>query len=200
MLAVMEGPPDEDLMRAAGRGDEAAFAQLVRRHQDLVYGTVYKMLGSYHAEAEDVAQQVFIKVYRAAPRWRPEAKFTTWLLTICRNCVFTQLKRSSRRRTEPLEPEPVPGEEGVMESTHADPEARGPDRLVQDEEMRRVLESALAALPPQQRAALVLRQYEQLDYEEIARVLGTTVSSVKSLLFRARDTLRAALKDYLHAT
>lgn len=186
-------------MRAAGTGDEAACAALVRRHQDRVYGTVYRMLGSYHQEAEDVAQQVFIKVFRAAPRWRPEAKFTTWLMTICRNCVFTQLQRSRRRACEPLESEAADG--GTAgESPHPDPDARPADALVQEEEMRRALEDALARLPDAQRAALVLRQYEQLNYEDIARTLGTTVPSVKSLLFRAREALRARLEHYLHET
>jgi RNA polymerase sigma-70 factor (ECF subfamily) len=199
MLARMEGPSDEELMRAAGTGDEAACAALVRRHQDRVYGTVYRMLGSYHQEAEDVAQQVFIKVFRAAPRWRPEAKFTTWLMTICRNCVFTQLQRSRRRACEPLESEAADGAT-AGESPHPDPDARPADALVQEEEMRRALEDAMARLPDAQRAALVLRQYEQLNYEDIARTLGTTVPSVKSLLFRAREALRARLEDYLHET
>jgi len=198
MLAAMEGPTDEELMRAAGAGDEAAFASLVRRHQDLVYGTAYKMLGSYHQEAEDVAQQVFIKVHRAAPRWQPQAKFTTWLLTICRHCVFTQLKRSKRRASEPLEPEGADGE--PAESPYPDPEARAADALLLEEEMRRELEAAMGALPEAQRAALVLRQYDQLDYETIAQVMGTSVPSVKSLLFRAREALRSRLHQYLHET
>jgi RNA polymerase sigma-70 factor (ECF subfamily) len=198
MMAPMESAPDEALMRATAQGDDEAFAQLVRRHQDLVFGVVYKMLGTYHHEAEDVAQQVFIRVHRAAPRWRPEAKFTTWLLTICRHCVFTQLKRSRRRQMEPLEP--VGPRDEAYESPHPDPEARTADALLQEKELRMELEAAMASLPEPQRAALVLRQYEQLDYEDIARVLETTVPAVKSLLFRAREVLRARLKRYLHET
>jgi len=194
----MDEVPDEDLMRAAGAGDDAAFGVLVRRHQDRVYGTVYKMLGAYQCEAEDVAQQVFIKVHRAAARYRPEAKFTTWLMTICRNCVFTQLKKSGRHPTIPIDPVTSEGEE--VESPWPDPEARSADQMLQEKEMRRTLEAAMAELPELQRSALVLRQYEQMDYEEIARSLETTVPAVKSLLFRARDLLRQRLKDYLRET
>ncbi|MDX6767350.1 MAG: sigma-70 family RNA polymerase sigma factor [Candidatus Methylacidiphilales bacterium] len=194
----MSDLPDEDLMRATAAGDDGAFAALVRRHQDRVYGTVYKMLGAHQSEAEDVAQQVFIRVHRAAARYRPEAKFTTWLMTICRNCVFTQLKKSRRHPSVPLDPVGPDGEE--IESPLPDPEARSADQMLQEKEMRRTLETAMAELPELQRSALVLRQYEQLDYEEIARVLQTTVPAVKSLLFRARDMLRQRLQDYLRET
>ena len=187
---------ETELMSAIAAGDEAAFVELLRRHQDLVYGTVYKMLGQHVADAEDVAQQVFIKVYRAAPRYRPEAKFTTWLLTICRNCTFTQLKRGKRRPTHPLTYE---DEEGTHETIPPDPEALPADQILLHREMQNKVEAAVARLPLNQREALVLRQYHQLDYEEIARVMKTSVSSVKSLLFRARDVLRQELKGYLDA-
>lgn len=198
MLASMDGPSDEDLMRAVAQGDHDAFSLLIRRHQDLIYGTAYKMLGPHHAEAEDVAQQVFIKAFRAAPRWQPRAKVSTWLLTICRHCVFTHLQRARRHPTLPLDPPAHPDQPD--EPTHPDPTARTASDLLLEDEMRLQLQSAMNLLPPAQRAALVLRQYHQLDYEEIARVLDTTVPSVKSLLFRARETLRARLHHYLHAT
>lgn len=198
MLMPMEGPGDEELMRSVAAGDDHAFTLLVRRYQDLIYGTAYKMLGSHHADAEDIAQQVFIRAYKAAARWRPEAKLSTWLLTICRNCVFNHLQSTRHRPTIPLE---LPADtDQPVESLHPDPEARSADRLLLEEEMRRELEAAIAELPAAQRAALILRQYDQLDYEEIARVLDTTVPSVKSLLFRARETLRQRLHQYLHAT
>jgi RNA polymerase sigma-70 factor, ECF subfamily len=155
------------------------------------------MLGPYAAETEDLAQQVFLKVWKAAPRYRPEAKFTTWLLTICRHCVFTQLKKSRRTQTVSLAYE---GEDGEGESTHPDLTVQTADlSLMQDEMVARV-EAAIRELPENQRVALTLRQYEQLDYEEIGRVMGLSVSSVKSLLFRARDRLREELKTYMGAT
>jgi RNA polymerase sigma-70 factor, ECF subfamily len=157
------------------------------------------MLGPYTAETEDLAQQVFIKVWRAAPRYRPEAQFTTWLLTICRNCVFTQLKKSKRTQTAPLEYHGAEGEtEG--ESVHPDTSMETPSANLLQEELRDKVEAALQGLPENQRVALTLRQHEQLDYEEIAKIMGLSVSSIKSLLFRARESLRNSLKDYLNAT
>ncbi|NJK92513.1 MAG: sigma-70 family RNA polymerase sigma factor [Blastochloris sp.] len=193
----MEEFSDEQLMELIGHENEAAFAVLLRRHQDLVYGSIHRMLGPYNAETEDLAQQVFLKVWKAAPRYRAEARFTTWLLTICRNCVFTQLKKSQRQKTEPLE---FQGVDGEGESPHPDHDMPTPSAEMLREEMRQHVEEALCQLPLSQRTALSLRQHEQLDYDEIARVMGLSVSSVKSLLFRARETLREQLKNYLDAT
>lgn len=193
----MSEKTDEALMLACGQGDEAAFSILLSRHQNRVYGTVVKMIGS-GPDAEDVAQEIFIRVHKAAPSYRPEAKFTTWLYTICRNCVFTHCKRAKRHRAEPLEWNLEEG--GASETPYADPAVQAPSKELLDREMAGRINAALTSLPENQRLALVLRQYEQLDYEEIARVLGTTVSSVKSLLFRARDTLRNELKAYLNET
>ena len=187
---------ETELMTAIAAGDEAAFCELLRRHQNLVYGTVYKMLGQQCSDAEDVSQQVFIKVYRAASRYRPQAKFTTWLLTICRNCTFTHLKRGKRHLSQPLF---HVDETGEHETPLPDPDALPADQLLLHREMQQTVEAAVARLPLSQREALILRQYHQLDYEEIARVMKTSVSSVKSLLFRARDVLRQELKDYLEA-
>jgi RNA polymerase sigma-70 factor (ECF subfamily) len=193
---------DEELMAGTGAGDDRAFAMLVRRHQNLVYGTVAKMLGPDGRDgAEDVAQQIFVRVYRAAPRWKPQAKFTTWLLTVVRNCVFTEQKKLSRRMSRMVH-EPAPSEEGGETSfdRHADQEMLSSDQQVMQREMEEAVNAAVAGLPEAQRMALVLRQYEQLDYEEIAAVLKTTVPAVKSLLFRARETLRASLQRHLDAT
>lgn len=195
----MEEPGDAELMAATARGDEDAFAELVRRHQHLVYGTVVRMLGNHRAEAEDVAQQIFIRVFKAAGRYQPEAKFTTWLLTICRNCVFTQLKKQGRwKKEEPWQDEE--GEERHPLDHHADESAGNASENLLRRELEEAVQLAVGDLPESQRMALILRQYDQLDYEEIAKVLGTTVPSVKSLLFRARETLRKALQSYLHAT
>lgn len=193
----MENSSDEQLMELIGREDEAAFAVLLRRHKDLVYGTIYRMLGPYTSETEDLSQQVFIKVWKAAPRYRPEAQFTTWLLTICRNCVFTQLKKSKRTQAEPLE---YQGPDGEGESPHPDPGMSTPSANLLQSELAAKVEAAIQQLPDTQRTALTLRQHEQLDYEEIAQIMGLSVSSIKSLLFRARETLRTNLKEYLNAT
>jgi RNA polymerase sigma-70 factor (ECF subfamily) len=195
----MEETGDAELMAATARGDEDAFAQLVARHQHLVYGTVVRMLGMHRSEAEDVAQQIFIRVFKAAGRYQPEAKFTTWLLTICRNCVFTQLKKQGRwKKEEPWQDEE--GKEVHPLDCQADVTVGNAGEHLLRQELEDAIQRAMSDLPESQRMALILRQYDQLDYEEIAKVLGTTVPSVKSLLFRARETLRKALHSYLHAT
>ena len=182
---------DVALMARIGAGDHAAFRVLVERHQDAVVGTVAKMLGNA-SEAEDISQQVFLRLWRHAKRYRPEAKFTTYLFTITRNLVFNESRRRSRRKE-------VSANER-SESSHLQVEAnpeRRPDAELLQAELQEAVDAAIAALPEAQRMAVVLRRYEQMPYEEIAGVLDLSVSAVKSLLFRARTTLRDSLSGYL---
>lgn len=182
---------DVELMTLIGNGDHAAFAELVQRHQHAVVGTVAKMLGN-PSDAEDIAQQVFLRVWRHAKRYRPDAKFTTYLFTITRNLVFNETRRRGRKKEVSADAR----EENSHTLIEADPNQQ-PDAELLQEELRRAVDTAIAALPETQRLAVVLRRYEQMPYEEIADVLHITVSAVKSLLFRARTTLRESLKGYL---
>jgi len=184
---------DEDvrLMGLIARGDMPAFQQLVERHQALVTGTAARMLGS-NSDVEDIAQQVFIRVWKSAGRYRPRAKFTTWLLKITRNLVFNELRRTKRRAHLPLQPDPE-GEEIAL----PDETTRAPDASLLENELRTAIEDAITELPDTQRMALVLRRYEDLSYEDIAEVLDLSVPAVKSLLFRARTELRTRLAKYL---
>jgi len=182
---------DLALMVLIGQGDHTAFAELVERHQHAVVGTVAKMLGNA-SEAEDISQQVFLRVWRHAKRYRPEAKFTTYLFTITRNLVFNETRRRSRKKEVSADER----EENSHTLIAANPD-RQPDAELLQEELRRAVDAAIAQLPEAQRLAVVLRRYEQMPYEEIAKVLDITVSAVKSLLFRARTTLRDSLKSYL---
>ena len=185
---------DPECMRAVATGDEEAFSELVERYQHIVYGTCYRLLGSYHAEAEDVAQMVFIKVFKAAGRYRATALFKTWLMTIVRNTVFThvrKMKRSRDRQVDWHNPE-----EPDREPDFPDESATSADSDLEQGELLRCLEKAMGELPENQRLALVLRQYEQMSYDEIASAMSTSVSSVKSLIFRARDQLRATVRKY----
>jgi len=185
---------DHDLMASAGRGDEAAFRLLVERHQRLVYGTVLKMLGDPF-EAEDAAQRVFLRVWQAAPRYRPEAKFTTWLLTIVRHLVFNESRRLSRLRSREARPfGPSADAEGEeQEPDLFDPSQRDPAALLAGKEFRARLDGAIAALPETQRMALLLKAHHDLPYEEIAAVLGLSLGATKSILFRAREALKEKL-------
>jgi RNA polymerase sigma-70 factor (ECF subfamily) len=190
------GRSDEDaedvrLMRLVSGGDTSAFEQLIERHQSLVAGTVARMLGS-SSEVEDIAQQVFIRVWKSARRYVPRAKFTTWLLKITRNLVFNELRRSKRHAHVPLQTEPGAEEFPLKDETNPTPDAS-----LLESELQRTIEDAITELPESQRMALILRRYEQLSYEQIADILDLSVPAVKSVLFRARTELRARLSKYL---
>jgi RNA polymerase sigma-70 factor (ECF subfamily) len=182
---------DVRLMQLVGRGDTNAFEELIKRHQALVSGTVARMLGS-NSDVEDIAQQVFIRVWKSARRYVPRAKFTTWLLKITRNLVFNELRRTKRHAHVPLQSEP-----GVEDPPLKDEMNLAPDTSLLESELQRTIEEAILQLPEAQRLALVLRRYEQLSYEQIAEVLDLSVPAVKSVLFRARTELRSRLSKYL---
>jgi RNA polymerase sigma-70 factor (ECF subfamily) len=187
---------DKALMRRIAAEDESALRELIEKHQGAVYGTIAKMLGD-PIEAQDLAQRVFVRIYRAAPTYKATAQFKTWMFTIVRNLVFNEHRRRSRASLVPLyPPDPVTGAPG--------PSLDLPDRATKDpseralrDEMLKAVNEAILSLPDQQRMAIILRRYDEFSYEQIAEVLHTSVSATKSLLFRARETLRAALQDYL---
>jgi RNA polymerase sigma-70 factor, ECF subfamily len=182
---------DVRLMALVGRGDTAAFEDLIERHQSLVAGTIARMLGS-NSDVEDIAQQVFIRVWKSAGRYVARAKFTTWLLKITRNLVFNELRRSKRHALVPLQTEP-----GAEEMPLPDQVARAPDASLLETELQQAIERAIVQLPQSQRMALILRRYEEMSYEQIAEILDLSVPAVKSVLFRARTELRERLRGYL---
>lgn len=186
-----EDAEDVRLMQLVSRGDTSAFEELIERHQALVAGTVARMLGS-NSDVEDIAQQVFIRVWKSARRYVPRAKFTTWLLKITRNLVFNEMRRSKRHAHVPLQSEPGAGEIPLKDETNP-----APDASLLETELQRAIDEAIMLLPESQRMALVLRRYEQLSYEQIAEVLDLSVPAVKSVLFRARTELRSRLSKYL---
>jgi len=190
------GNSDEDtedvcLMRLIARGDTVAFEKLIERHQSLVVGTVARMLGS-NSDVEDIAQQVFIRVWKSASRYVPRAKFTTWLLKITRNLVFNELRRAKRRAHAPLQTQA-----NVEEMQLKDEGNPSPDASLLELELQEAIEKAIGELPETQRMALVLRRYEEFSYEQIADVLNMSVPAVKSVLFRSRTELRVRLSSYL---
>jgi len=186
-----EDAEDVRLMRLVAGGDTSAFEEVIERHQALVAGTAARMLGS-NSDVEDIAQQVFIRVWKSARRYVPRAKFTTWLLKITRNLVFNELRRAKRRAQVPLQSDPGTEEIPLKDETNP-----APDASLLEAELQRAIEEAIMQLPESQRMALVLRRYEQLSYEEIAEVLDLSVPAVKSVLFRARTELRSRLNKYL---
>lgn len=193
ILAGKPGDDEEDvrLMRLVGQGDTVAFEKLVERHQALVIGTVARMLGS-NSDVEDIAQQVFLRVWKSAGRYVARAKFTTWLLKITRNLVFNELRRSKRHAQVPLQTDPeaegLPLRDEAVSTT---------DAAALENELQKAIDNAIAQLPETQRMAVILRRYEEMSYEQIAEVLDLSVPAVKSVLFRARTELRERLAAYL---
>ncbi len=184
---------DVELMNRVRDGDIGAFERLVEIHQRAVIGTVAKMLGN-PSEAEDIAQQVFIRIWKSASRYEPQAKFTTWLFTITRNLVFNEVRRRQRKPTVSVDER--------EESTHRtveDFQAVSPDNEMLHSELEAAVDRAIQSLPEKQRLAVILRRYEEMPYEEIAVVLAMSVPAVKSLLFRARTQLKESLQKYLDA-
>ncbi len=188
---MTEEIPDHILMSAIAQGEEAPLRLLIERHQRAVYGTIYKMIGDA-SEAEDLAQRVFLRVYQSAGRYRPEAQFNTWLMTIVRNLVLNEYRRRQRKPWESLfHPENDEPRE------FSDPVQRTPDQHLAESELAEAIHAALQELPEKQRMAMVLSRYHDMPYEEIAKTLKTSISSTKSLIFRARETLKISLKKYL---
>jgi RNA polymerase sigma-70 factor (ECF subfamily) len=172
---------DADLMRAIADGDMAALGELVRRHEKKVFALARRLLARPDA-AEDVTQDAFLHVYRAAGRYRPEARFTTWLYRVVVNLCLDAKRRIKR----------APGE--LAAHRPAADASTDCDRLEADERARRVRQ-AVDGLPRRQRTAVVLHRYFQLSHRDIAAVTGSSVSAVESCLVRAYARLRQELRD-----
>ncbi len=178
-------------VKLGGKQAEDAFQELIELHQNAVIGTVAKMLGN-SSDAEDIAQQVFIRLWKSAPRYEVKAKFTTFLYTITRNLVFNETKRKQRKKEHSLEEQ----QENSFTQIE-DKIATRPDQEILQAELKSEVDKAVHSLPEKQRLAVILRRYENMPYEQIADVLELSVSAVKSQLFRARITLRESLSHYL---
>ena len=186
MEAVAIGS-DAELMLRVREGDEDSFATLLIKHRNPVINFLYRMVQN-RAVAEELAQDVFLRVYRARQSYEPTAKFTTWLYRIATHLALNSLRdRRHTRRDLPLD-----DQSGEVVHEVRDPGPTMEDHLVEDSlgwEIRRAIES----LPEKQRAAVILHKYQDMDYKEIAHSLDCSESAVKSLLFRAYETLRGRL-------
>ncbi|MFT5905096.1 MAG: RNA polymerase sigma-70 factor (ECF subfamily) [Cryomorphaceae bacterium] len=178
-------------VKLGGKQAEDAFQELIELHQNAVIGTVAKMLGN-SSDAEDIAQQVFIRLWKSAPRYEVKAKFTTFLYTITRNLVFNETKRKQRKKEHSLDEQ----QENSFTQIE-DKVASRPDKEILQAELKSEVDKAIHNLPEKQRLAVILRRFENMPYEEIADVLELSVSAVKSQLFRARTALRESLSHYL---
>lgn len=180
----------ELMLRLRNQRDEEALRELITRYQRPVFALAYRMLHNT-SEAEDITQRTFIRVWQASTSYEPSAKFTTWLFTIVRNLVFNETRRRLRKPTTSLD---ACMQQGIEDAdTHTTP----PDIDLEHKEIEQAVDAALAQLSPHARMAIQLRRFEEMSYEQIADILGTTLPATKSLLFRARQELRRILQQYL---
>jgi RNA polymerase sigma-70 factor (ECF subfamily) len=188
--------PDAVLMLRVKRGDREAFAELVEKYKQPVMNFVYRSLRD-ETEAEDLAQNVFLQVYKSRSRYQQTAKFTTWLFTIARNLCLNELRRRARHPAESIEEAQTENEDQPQRQYEDKSQLAPPEKLLYGE-LARKIEEALADLPENQRSAILLCRQEELSYEEIAAVLDCSLSATKSLIHRGRETLKEKLKRYLH--
>lgn len=189
--------PDAALMLRVKQGDTAAFTVLVEKYKQPVMNLAWRTLRD-ETEAEDLAQNVFVQAWKSADRYQATAKFSTWLFTIARNLSLNEIRRRVRHPAESLDQTRDEAEDQPLHQVVDKRIAAAPDEMLRGE-LEDKVDEALQALPENQRTALLLCRQEELSYEEIAEVLGCSLSATKSLIHRARETLKAKLKPYLHS-
>ncbi len=197
LLGVLQGPTDEDLVQRVQQGDVAVFGELVRRYQDRIFTICLRQIGD-RTLAEEVAQDVFLSAFRAISSFRGDARFSTWLFRIAINhCKNKRLynRRRARDQHEPLEGQSSDPDAPVRELPHPD---RGPDAGVHRSEAELALAQALEQLEPEYRSIIVLRDIEDMAYEDIAEALDIAKGTVKSRLHRARSQLARLLSRNLN--
>jgi RNA polymerase sigma-70 factor, ECF subfamily len=177
---------DADLISRAAAGDAAAFQALVERHRSMVYRVAYQFAGNHH-DAEDIAQEVFIKVYRSLDRFRQDAQLSSWMYRIVMNACIDHRRRHSPAAAAPF------GDEAERKMLNTPEEAPGPEDHAYAGELGQVLEAEIARLPPGQRIVFVMRHHQGLKLGEIAEALGLAEGTVKRQLHAAVHRLRAAL-------
>jgi len=186
---VSEAISDAECVRKLQRGETDAFETLIRRHQKTIYNLAYRMLGDYD-EAAEISQETFLSAYRAIGNFRGDANFSTWLYRIALNHATTRRKTLTTRqqRTVPMEnSEPA-----------SDPNP-GPPESMEKKEIRQRVQQALNRLEPEDAAVILLRDLQDVPYEEVARVLEVPIGTVKSRLHRARQALKSELASYFYA-
>ena len=181
---------DIELMLRAKTGDDSAFTELMRRHYKGVVNYVYRFTND-RANSEDLAQEVFLRVYRSVKRYNPQAKFSTWLYKIATNLCITEVKSRNKEQSVSLDE--------MQENTGdlGDSKSEDPSDPTYRREIGTAIFEALRSLPERERVAITLCKYEDLPYEEVAEVIGCTIGAVKTYVHRGRMKLIEKLKTYL---
>ena len=189
--------PDVRLMLQVRAGDAAAFTELVERYRNRLLTVLEHLVGN-HEQAEDLAQEVFLRVFRASHRYEPGAKFSTWLFTIANNVASNALRSRSRRREVGV-PEGNGSDSAPMQLDQLAKAASGamPTRALDRAEQAQMVRQAVASLSERQRMALLLAKFEGMSYQDIAQTMDLSVQAIKSLLSRARVNLKEILSPYV---
>lgn len=194
-LADPLADPDVRLMLEVQAGSETAFRDLFRRYSGKILAYVGRMIG-HGARAEELTQDVFVQVFRFRDRYRPESRLSTWIFRIATNVCLNELRRPEHRlRVDLWAHESDPDD--TREVQLPDPEARSPEENAAASQLAEALRREIAALPPKQRAALLLARVDGLPYKDVAEVLGCTEGAVKALVFRATHGLKERLNGLL---
>jgi RNA polymerase sigma-70 factor (ECF subfamily) len=190
--------PEVNLMLRVQGEEPGAFAELVRRYSPLVFGRFFRRLGNRH-EAEDQTQEVFLRLYRHRKRYQPKAKFATWLFHITQNVLRNALR--SRRRHPALRLDALirGSDDSAPSGCFLPDRGETPSRPLERDEMADVVRRAISGLALRQRTALELHQFKDWSYAEVAAEMDMTPKAAKSLLYRARNQLRASLADLIEA-
>ncbi len=190
-----EGFTDAEVMLRVKAGDESAFDFLVQKYRRPLVSFMYRMARNT-AAAEDLAQEVFLRVYRSRQTYEASAKFTTWLYRIATNLAVNHARDTRHERPEVTVSLDEPDEETGTTLDVADGTASVEESLVRRERML-AIRAKVEALPERQKLAVIMHKYQQMDYKQIAEVLKLSESATKSLLFRAYETLREQLKEFV---
>lgn len=182
-------------MRQFQAGQGEAFDTLFARYTSPLINFTYRFLGS-RDEAEDVAQEVFVRIYRSKERYDPARPFRAWIFTIAARLAADHTRKRKRHAETSLDRSVSTEEDIPLSAVLPDSGALSPEEIQTKKEVSRTVQAALAGLPNQQRTAVLLCRFEQMAYEDIAKTMGLSASSVKSLLFRARQTLAKILIPY----
>lgn len=183
---------DVQLMLDVKAGDEASFELLLHRYRTPLVNFLFRMVRN-REQAEDLAQEVFLRVYRAREDYVPSAKFTTWLFRIATNLALNSVRDTRYQKLETSIDAPVVDEEGDERLLDIPEKNPNIEQHLVEEARRKMIRHAIDKLPEKQRAAVLLHKYQELDYTEIAKILSCSESALKSLLFRAYEALRVEL-------
>lgn len=192
--AQLSGMSDAEIMQLAGTGDDTCFEYLTLKYRRAIVAFMYRTVHN-QAVAEELAQEVFLRVYRARASYRADARFTTWLYRIAANMAINHARDTKYERASSSVYLDQPDEESGSKPDVADGRPIVEQDLLRDEKMRRIREQVLA-LPERQRMAVVMHKYQDMDYRQIGAVLKLSESATKSLLFRAYQTLRGRLQEF----